>query len=508
MLRGSSILFSGSFINRGDFYLKNDFINKIYYYYFNRGLTNIVLNEIVSILISSFTLFLIIFMVNCIDYTGITQIGNDNERENLVDYINFGFFFDLHWMFWIVLVSFFAYIFFKILAILDKVRIYKKVKDFYIIDLNISKNEIKTISWEDIVEKIFIKYNHSNFDVYNVAGRITVEDNFLIALYDKNIIELPCITDLMQWNITYCIIHSIFNEEQKIHLDFFSNKDKYIKSIKKRIFYVSILNFIMMPFILVFLFFVNFFTYCENFYSKPGTFINYNWTKLAHWKLRYYNELYHNFYQRLKSAEKPSGEYMNQFPNKIMESVTKLLVFVLSALFSILVILALVNENILVNLNIFSKSVIWYITVLGSIAALLRATITDKIVYFPREKMNEIKEKIDYIPDEWVLKANSNIIKGEFSKLYQYKIITILKNIIYTFLVPFHLWYIYFDVKQIVKFIKKTAVKHPQMGYVCKYSIFDNIDSPNSPVDKKTLASYYNFKEINEKWRQNSLREN
>ena len=56
MLRGSSILFSGSFINRGNFYLKNDFINKIYYYYLNRGLSNIVLNDVVSILISSFTL--------------------------------------------------------------------------------------------------------------------------------------------------------------------------------------------------------------------------------------------------------------------------------------------------------------------------------------------------------------------------------------------------------------------------------------------------------------------
>ena len=363
MLRGSSILFSGSFINRGNFYLKNDFINKIYYYYLNRGLSNIVLNDVVSILISSFTLFLIIFMINCIDYTGIIGVENDNERENLSEFIDIDNFFDLHWMFWVLLITFFSYVFFKLLAIIDTVRIYKKVKDFYIDDLNISVSSIKTISWEDIVERIFNKYNHNNFDLYNVAGRITVEDNFMIALFDREIIKLDCLTELMHWNLTYCILQSIFNHEQKIHLDFFSNKEKYISSIKKRIFYVSILNFIMMPFILVFLFFMNFFTYCENFYSKPGTFINYNWTKLAHWKLRYYNELYHNFHQRLKLAEKPSSEYMNQFHNKIIESLTKFVVFVLSSLFSVLIILALVNENILVNVNILGKSVIWYITI-------------------------------------------------------------------------------------------------------------------------------------------------
>ena len=148
MLRGSSILFSGSFASRGDFYLKNDFINKIYYYYLNRGLSNIVLNEIVSVLISSFTLFLIIFMINCIDYAGIISVENDNERENLSDFIDINNFFNLHWMFWVVLVTFFAYIFFKVLGILDKIRIYKKVKTFYNNDLNISNNEIKTISWE------------------------------------------------------------------------------------------------------------------------------------------------------------------------------------------------------------------------------------------------------------------------------------------------------------------------------------------------------------------------
>ena len=53
--------------------------------------------------------------------------------------------------------------------------------------------------------------------------------------------------------------------------------------------------------------------------------------------------------------------------------------------------------------------------------------------------MCEIKEKIEFIPDEWVNKANNTDIKNKFSKFYQYKIVTIMTNIVYTFLVPFHL---------------------------------------------------------------------
>ena len=106
-------------------------------------------------------------MVKCIDYDGIIEIENDNQREYLRNYIHLNDFFDLHWMFWVVLIGFFSYVFFKIIGIIDKIRVYRKVKSFYINDLNISKEDLKTISWENIVQRIFNKYNHVNFDIYN-----------------------------------------------------------------------------------------------------------------------------------------------------------------------------------------------------------------------------------------------------------------------------------------------------------------------------------------------------
>ena len=40
-------------------------------------------------------------MINCIDYAGIISVENDNERENLSDFIDINNFFNLHWMFWL-----------------------------------------------------------------------------------------------------------------------------------------------------------------------------------------------------------------------------------------------------------------------------------------------------------------------------------------------------------------------------------------------------------------------
>ena len=73
-LRGSSLLFSRKFINENEFYLKSDFINKMYFYYINRGYISILINEVLNVFISVFTVGFIIFLYNCIDYSGIFDV--------------------------------------------------------------------------------------------------------------------------------------------------------------------------------------------------------------------------------------------------------------------------------------------------------------------------------------------------------------------------------------------------------------------------------------------------
>ena len=68
-LRGSSLLFSRKFINEHEFYLKSDFINKMYFYYINRGYITIFINEILSVFRSVFTVGFILFLYNCVDYS-------------------------------------------------------------------------------------------------------------------------------------------------------------------------------------------------------------------------------------------------------------------------------------------------------------------------------------------------------------------------------------------------------------------------------------------------------
>ena len=59
------------------------------------------------------------------------------------------------------------------------------------------------------------------------------------------------------------------------------------------------------------------------------------------WKLRYYNELDHHFDERMKKAQDCATDYMSQFHSKIFETIAKLLVFLLSSFFTILIIFSI-----------------------------------------------------------------------------------------------------------------------------------------------------------------------
>tara|TARA_Y100000590_G_scaffold39811_2_gene42491 strand:+ start:243 stop:1742 length:1500 start_codon:yes stop_codon:yes gene_type:complete len=490
--RGSSILFSKSFVDEHQFYLKSDFINKMYYYFINKGLYNIISSEIVNTLISLFTIFFTIFLYKCIDYDGIFDINN--ETEHFIDYVQWPNYFNLHWVSWTILSSFFIYLLCKIINIVDSVNIYKKIRSFYRDELNIGDKDMNTITWEEIINKLFANYQNDNINVYNIASRISVKDNYIISLFDKDILEIKYLTSLMEWNIYYCIIQKIFNDESKINANFIQNKQQYISEIKNRIFFVSILNYIFMPFILIFIIFYAIFNYGEKFYSKPSFIVSYSWTNIGKWKIRDYNELYHNFHERLKIAEEPSKEYMAQFSNKILETFSSLIVFITSSLFIVLLLLSFINDNILVNLYIYNKTILWYLTLLGAVTTIFKSFIKDKIVCYSKIKMEEIKKHIDYIPDEWIEDSGNKTTYKQFNKLFAYNIQNIILNILYTILIPFELWKLYYKSEKIVNFLVNNSIKHPVMGYVCKYSIFENV---NEMSDKKTQQSLANFKNIN-----------
>jgi autophagy-related protein 9 len=483
----NSLLFYSEEFYNNDLYKNRNFIKQIYFYYKNKGFKNILLTQIINILISIFLFILILFLFNCIDYKALLVI---TDYAKLSSFIYWEKLFKFNGFFLCLFISFILFIITKIINLVEMFFNYSKIKTYFNTNLNISEEKLEYIKWNDIINKLE-NYNNETIDIYKINSIILFYENYLNAIFDNKIIDLYHLTNLMEWNINYCILFKMFGEELELEAD--KKKNIYL-----RLRIVAIMNFIFMPFILVFMLFYNIFNYGEEFYNKPTLLTTRIFTKKAQWKYRYYNELQHDFDERLNKIDKPSKKYISQFKNDYTNSLSKLIVFICSSFFILLVVLTLINDKILIYVTIFNnKSILWFISILASLIAIFKRS-QNKLVE-PKIYMKEIANTL-YLKHDFVDKSNNNEIKKLFIKDYQYKIIIIVKDIIYTILTPFRLWLLANNIDNIINFINANISDNEFNS--CKIADFnsDLFLSLEEDNINKTIKSLKYFNELYPEW--------
>ena len=491
----SSILFNKDFYNNNNFYKNNIFIKKLYYYYTNKGYYNIIISQIINILLSNFIIIFIIFLFNVIDYKKILNIS---DYTYLSEILKWDRFFNLNYFMWTMLVIFLFYTIIKILNLIDSIIKYYYIKKYYNENLDICDKKLDYTNWGTIINKI--SENQGEYiDINLINNIISHKENYLIILFDHNIIKYTHLTNLMEWNIVYCILLKVFshyNNNIKNDKDIFYNKKNIIRNIQYTTKIISIINFIFMPFILTIMLFFNIFNYGEQFYNNPHLLTSRIFTKNARWKFRYYNELNHEFENRLNKIEKISLEYTKSFTNNFFILISKLILFVCSSLFITLIILSLLNDKLLIYVLITkNQSILWIIGILGSIIAILKS---DNRKIDPCSLINQICENI-YIEKNFLEIYDIFQQNTKFCVLYEYKIINIIMDIFYTIMAPFQLWELSYNIEYIINFIFKNTMEHEELNYICKLSYFKEIELNNISNIKSILSMKY-FKKNHPKW--------
>ena len=108
---------------------------------------------------------------------------------------------------------------------------------------------------------------------------------------------------------------------------------------------------------------------------------------VSKWKFRNYNELPHEFNERIDKSYKYCDEYVEQFNNKIVETIIKFLLFILSSVFVTMIFFSIINDKLLLNLYIFdNKQLFWFIGIVGSIIAILRSILMINLIIIRKRK--------------------------------------------------------------------------------------------------------------------------
>ncbi|KAJ4493420.1 putative transmembrane protein [Lentinula lateritia] len=530
------------------------FLQEVYLYYEGKGIYSIALSRGLNLLTVGFVISFSTFLIGCIDYSRIHPDKQMRLSEAIVGRCVSKFsgfpllFFILFTVFYVWQVATF------VLGIMRLVDMY----NFYTHLLKIPDADIQTISWSEIVRRIgmireenpltAISSNRvssndtttAKLDAHDIANRIMRQENYLIALFNKDLLDLrvplptvlkrfvsqdqsksrgKMLTQALEWNLRFCLMEYLFDKHGRVRKLFLKSKNRaaLIEGLRRRFVFMGILNAIFAPFIVLYLLMYSFFRYFEEYHKDPSTIGGRRYTSYAQWKFREFNELPHLFIRRLDESYPLANIYIGQFPNEKMTIIMRFVAFIAGSFAAVLFLATVLDPDVFVHLEITPhRTVVFYLALFGSVLAVARGMIPeDNRVFDPEMLMTEVINYTHYMPDEWKAHLHSKKVHQDFGELFAMKIMIFVEEVLSVVLTPFVLWFSLPNcAPAIIDFFREFSVHVDGRGYVCSFAEFNferhgnvKFGAPGQIEDQRMLSnegkmekSFLNFKAANPEW--------
>ena len=438
----------------------------------------------------------------------------------------------------------------KLFQYLLGIRRLRQMHDFYLYLLEIPDTDIQTISWQEVVKRLMAlrdanpataagvterqrrfmgNQSKQRMDAHDIANRLMRRDNYLIALFNKDILDLTLpipflknrqlFSKTLEWNLSLCILDYVFNEQGQVRPLFLKDTHRRALSdgLRRRFLFAGFMNVICAPLIIVYFMMLYFFRYFNEYQRNPSQIGSRQYTPLGEWKFREFNELWHLFQRRINMSYPFASRYIDQFPKDKTIQISRFIAFVTGALASVLALASVIDPELFLGFEITSeRTVLFYLGVFGTVWAVARGAVPEEnLVFDPEYALNNVTEYTHYLPNEWRGRLHSDEVRKEFALLYQMKVIIFLEEILSMIFTPFILWFSLPKCSdRLIDFFREFTVHVDGLGYVCSFAVFDfkkggnNIaqqrqhqdggaqdlrDEYYSTKDGKMLASYYGF---------------
>ncbi|CAR30093.1 autophagy protein ATG9 [Lachancea thermotolerans CBS 6340] len=471
------------------------FLQEVYNYYLGNGFYCICIEKALNIATLLFVVFISTFMGCCIDYSKLPHSTKISEV-----YVHKCYSTQISGTTKVLLWGFYIFVALKVAQFYFDVRALRDIHNFYSFLLNISDKELQTVSWQKVIKQIMLLKDQNavtanvaevkaknRIDAHDVANRIMRRENYLIALFNNDILDLTLpiplyrtstLTKTLEWNLNLCIIGFAFNESGYLKQSFLkSSQRSYLEEeLRKRFMLAGFLNIILSPFLVAYFILLYFFRYFNEYKTSPSALSSRQYTPIAEWKFREYNELYHLFQKRLGLSVEVANNYIDQFPKEKTNIIMKFIAFVSGSFVAILALLTVFDPENFLNFEITKdKSVLFYISVFGTVWAICKNSVSGQYrVFDPEESLREVVSYLHYKPKEWEGKYHTEDVKQDFCKLFNLRVILLLRELASLVMTPFILWFsLPKSSGKIVDFMREVSVYVDGLGYVCKYATFE-----------------------------------
>jgi len=200
------------------------------------------------------------------------------------------------WLWNIGLWLFAFYFIWKSIQYLLDLRRLLHVRDFYLYLLNIPDDDMQTITWQEVVARIMAlrdqnpktatsltpaqraflgSQSKERLDASDIANRLMRRENYLIALFNKDILNLTIpapifrnhqlLSRTLEWTLEYSILDFVFDERNQLNQRFLRSdqRGELSAKLRGRFMFSAVMILVFSPFVVGYLVVVYFLTYFQ-----------------------------------------------------------------------------------------------------------------------------------------------------------------------------------------------------------------------------------------------------
>ena len=282
-------------------------------------------------------------------------------------------------------------------------------------------------------------------------------------------------TRYLEWSIHVALLSRMFTNRFTLRKELTRNP----RHLNRALRLIGLVQLLLAPFAFPFLFVYFAIKHIEDVQAgrSRGNYLGpQTWSPSALWKMREFNEVPHIFRRRMFAALPYASKYLRQFPSPVMAVIGKSVSFISGAFLSILLLMSLIDDAVPFHITLANRNLVWYIALLSGAVALGRSVTPDPedSVHEPSETMAQLIPYTHYLPDHWRDKCGTVSVRQEFEKMYVYRLYLFGQELLSVLLVPLvMLVTLPAASRRILAFIEKNTVHVPELGAVCKYSLFE-----------------------------------
>lgn len=462
-------------MNNNDIKKDPSFFSNVYTYFIRGGYSCILVDNISNIIITGATLIFFTFVCFFLDWKKIGECDSEITCNSISDYIISPvnhYSISTNIFMFVFIITVFIYWLWISIALVGEIFRYVKYREYFRDNLGIRTNELKVLSWNDIIKKMIASNDDLTTEI--IVGSIMKKDNYLIAMINTNIFRINPIlyTNSFMWLMNIGVLNQIFSDNN-IELKL---TDVDYTRIKRILRILGIIQLVLLPFTIVIMMVHYLISFTTDIYTKKSYIGPKEWTVYAKLLFREYNELPHIFNDRISRSYKYAVQYEQKFNAHMVNIIMEKVIYILGTYLTLLVIMTFYDERLLMYIRLFNRNLLWYVAILTSAISIARLMMVSPstIDESSEEIMSKMAKYTHYYPKKWKDRCHKHAVLEEFQKLFKYKIFSVLLEMMSMIVMPFYMLFkLPHDIELVAKFIQRRTIFNDKIGHVCRYSNID-----------------------------------